>query len=102
MTITVDYPAGPVPSVEIHGYSGKFIQGVPTGTKVVIGSGNITIVIADNSGKILSRAIATIDGVQTAISDASGRVTFSGLSAGKHNIEIRATGYAPFIIEETI
>jgi hypothetical protein len=102
MTITVDYPAGPAPAVEIHGYSGRFTQAAPVGTKVVIGAGSITLVIADDSGKILSGAIATMDGTQTAIADASGRVTFSGLSAGKHKIEIRASGQAPFAIEETL
>jgi len=102
MTLTLDHPAGPAEAVEIAGWSGRFTTAAPAGTKVVIGQGSISLTIADDTGAALSGAVAILDGTKTAIADASGRVTFSGVKSGKHTIEIRATGYAPYTIEVTV
>jgi hypothetical protein len=102
MSITIDYPPAPAPAVQIAGYSGRFRQAAATGTQVVIGDGSISVVIADDSGKILPGAIVTIDGERTAIADIGGRVTFSGLRSGKHSLEVRATGYAPYLLEVAV
>jgi len=99
MTLTADYPAAPCAGVEIAGWSGRFTPRAPAGTQVIIGKGSVTIIIADDSGTPLPGAIAAMDGVKTAIADASGRVTFSGVSAGRHSVEIRAAGYAAYTIE---
>jgi len=101
MTLTVDYPAGPCAGVEIAGWSGRFTPRAQADTQVIIGKGSVTLVIADDSGTPMPGAIATMDGVKTAIADASGRVTFSGVSAGKHTVDIRAAGYAAYTIEVT-
>jgi len=102
MTLTLDHPAGPVVAVEIAGWSGRFTPQAPTVTRVAIGNGTIPLIIADDAGKPLAGAIATLDGEKTAIADASGRVTFSGVKAGKHVVEIRASGYAPFWVEVNV
>jgi len=99
MTLTADYPAAPCAGVEIAGWSGRFTPRAQADTQVIIGKGSVTLVIADDSGTAIAGAIATMDGVKTAISDASGRVTFSGVSAGWHSVEIRAAGYAAYTIE---
>lgn len=102
MTLVLDHPAAPAEAVKLSGWSGRFTPQTPAGTKVVIGQGTITLTIADDAGKPLSGAVAVLDGTKTAIADASGRVAFSGVKAGKHTIEIRATGYAPYSIEVTV
>jgi hypothetical protein len=99
MNLTLDSAAASPPAVEISGWSGRFTPTSPSGTTVVIGAGVITLVIADDKGKTLPGAIAVLDGGKTATADASGRVVFRGVATGKHTIEIRATGYAPYTIE---
>jgi hypothetical protein len=102
MTLTLDCGAAPAEAVEIAGWSGRFTPAAPVGTKVVIGKGVITLTIADDKGQVLSGSVAVLDGDRTAIADASGRVAFSGVSYGKHTVEIRATGYTPYTIEVTV
>lgn len=102
-TLTLDclLPAATLPAVQLSGYSGKFTQKAPTGTKVTIGSGTIDLIIADDKGTVLAGAMATLDGTTTTTADASGRVLFTGVAKGSHTIEVRANGYETFTLQVT-
>ncbi|HOI16947.1 MAG TPA: carboxypeptidase-like regulatory domain-containing protein, partial [Geobacteraceae bacterium] len=102
MTLSLDHLAAEAEAVEIAGWSGRFAVSATTGIMVVVGQGVITITIADEAGKVLSGAVAVLDGNRTAIADASGRVTFSGVRSGSHTVDIRATGYAPYTIQVSV
>jgi hypothetical protein len=100
-TLTLDSAATPPPAVKIAGWSGKFSVAAPTGTKVVIGKGEIALTIANDKGTALPGAVAILDGDRTATADAAGLVVFRAVAAGKHQVEVRAAGYTPYTIEVT-
>lgn len=99
LTLYLLLPASSLPTVQMSGYSGRFVQSVPKGTKVTTGSGTISLIIADDNGTPLAGAIATIDGTTSATADASGRVEFKNVAKGKHSIEVRQAGHDPFTLE---
>lgn len=101
LTLFCLLPSANLPAVRLSGYSGKFTQKAPTGTKVTTGNGTIDLIISDDKGAVLSGAMATLDGTTTTTADASGRVLFTGVAKGNHTIEIRANGYETFTLQVT-
>ena len=99
VTLTCLLPATTLPAVQLSGYSGKFTQQAPAGTRVTTGNGTIDLIIADDKGTVLAGAMATLDGTTTTTADASGRVLFTGVASGSHTIEVRANGYEAFTLQ---
>lgn len=102
LSLTALLPSAVLPVVELSGYSGKFTQQASSGTQVTIGPDSIDLILTGSNGVVLGGAIAVLDGTAAATADASGRVVFTGVSAGSHTVEVRATGYEPFVLQVTV
>jgi TonB family protein len=67
------------------------------------GAANITGTVTDPSGAVVMRATAEAIGQtgtrETAVSDATGRYTFTGMPPGYYTIEVRAPGFAVFRLD---
>ncbi len=101
VNLTCWAPAGPAPRVVLAQSAEQFAPVQPSGVAVVYRDGVATLTILDDAGQPLANAKATLDGAQTRLTDAGGRVQFS-TARGKHTLLIQAAGYAALQAEITI
>lgn len=64
-------------------------------------NGVLTLTVLDDYGEPMAMAEVTLDGVQTAMTNAQGKVQFSA-SRGKHTLYVESVGYVPMSAEIAI
>lgn len=93
VNVTCWAPAGPEPRVVLAQSAEQFAPVQPSGVAVVYRDGVATLTILDDAGQPLANAKVTLDGKQTRLTDAGGRVQFA-TTRGQHALLIQAAGYA--------
>lgn len=61
-----------------------------------------TFTVTDSTGKLMIGAQCSLDGASPRRTDAQGRVSFDGVSAGLHTLYVSAAGYQPFELTVTL
>ena len=64
--------------------------------------GDVSFRVTDESGRPLPGARVALDGGAARITDADGRVRFTGVAPGRHVLTVHASGYAPYQVEVVI
>ena len=102
-TVTLDavMPADAAPRIDVARVGAAIDPADPDAGGVLYRDGIATFNIVDDQGRPLAGAAVTLDGAQTANTNARGQVTFKA-SRGAHTLLVNASGYAPFEMGVTV